>query len=278
MSFFETDRALAASFRRSTEQSNTAAPSPLHDFLRSYRGDEVHPRWHSDWAWDNYARIIPALAERFALRRLCEIGGGRDPLFKLEQTRAIGLDYTINDIDPGELALAPDAFGKACFDIAGDLSTLPVLPGPYDMMVSRMVFEHVADVERAWSNIHALLAPGGVALCFFPTLYAWPFALNHVIPEKLSRTLLHAVFPGRADGGEDPKFPAVYDWCFGSERKLRPMLARAGFRDILVQPFWGQHYLGRFPVLRDIDAGLDRLLARLDWRFFTSYAYVIVRK
>lgn len=278
MSLSDTARTFDQSLQRAAGGAKGRAASALADFVTDYRGDETHPRWHSDWAWDNYERIIPALAQRFGLSRLCEIGGGRDPLFKLEQTRAIGLDYTINDIDPAELALAPDAFGKACFDIAGDLSALPEQPGPYDLMVSRMVFEHVGDVEQAWTNIHALLAPGGVALAFFPTLFAWPFVLNHVIPEKLSRAVLHAVFPNRADGGEDPKFPAVYDWCYGSEAKLAPMLQRAGFRDVHVQPFWGQHYLARFPVLRDIDSRLDKVFARLDWRFFTSYAYVIVRK
>ena len=252
--------------------------SAIARFIESYRGKESHPRWHSDWAWDNYETIIPALARHFGLKHLCEIGGGRDPLFGVEEAAAHGLRYTINDIEQGELDLAPKGIEKACFDIAGDLWTQPDLPGPYDLMVSRMVFEHVADVEKAWNNVHALLAPGGVALCFFPTLYAWPFVLNHIIPEKLSHALVHALFPNRRDGGGDPKFPAVYSWCYGREAKLRPMLEKAGFSDIVVQPFWGQHYLARFPVLRNIDAGLDKLLARLDWRLFTSYTYVIVRK
>lgn len=255
-----------------------AESSDLRRFLAEYRGAESNPRWHSDWAWDNYERIIPAIAQKFGLTRLCEIGGGRDPLFRADDAIRFGLKYTINDIDQGELDLAPDAFDKACFDIAGDLTKLPTMPGPYDLMVSRMVFEHVADVEQAWRNVRALLAPGGVALCFFPTLYAWPFVLNHVIPERVSRAIVHALQPGRTDDGGDPKFPAVYDWCYGRESKLRPMLEKAGFRDILVQPFWGQHYLAKIPVLRALDARLDELFARLDWRLFTSYAYVIVRK
>lgn len=255
-----------------------AQPSALRDFLAQYHGNESQPRWHSDWAWDNYETIIPALARHFGLKHLCEIGGGRDPMFRADEARAHGLTYTINDIDPNELDHAPEGFNKACFDIAGNLWALKDLPGPYDLMVSRMVFEHVADVERAWNNVHALLRPGGVALCFFPTLYAWPFVVNHLIPERLSHAIVHALFPNRRDGGGDPKFPAVYDWCYGRESKLRPMLEKAGFSDILVQPFWGQHYLARFPVIRDVDAAIDRLMARLDWRLFTSYTYVIVRK
>lgn len=261
-----------------TRKASRAGGGDLARFLAGYMGDETHPRWHSDWAWDNYERIIPALASHFRLKHLCEIGGGRDPLFAEEKAAGLGLHYTINDIDPVELAHAPACFDKACFDIAGDLWAMKNLPGPYDLMVSRMVFEHVADVERAWNNVHTLLAPGGVALCFFPTLYAWPFVVNHLIPERLSHRIVQALFPNRRDGGGDPKFPAVYDWCYGRESVLRPMLERAGFSDIHVQPFWGQHYLAKFPIVRDVDAALDRLLARLDWRLFTSYAYVIVRK
>ncbi|MCA0424626.1 MAG: methyltransferase domain-containing protein [Proteobacteria bacterium] len=275
MSSIETFReiALPGSLRRAP-----AKVGEIARFFETFRGDETHPRWHSDWAWDNYDKIIPALSRHFGLKRLCEIGGGRDPLFQRQEANALGLHYTINDIDPVELAHAPEGYDKACFDIAGDLWALPGQPGPYDLMVSRMVFEHVADVERAWNNVQALLAPGGVALCFFPTLYAWPFVINHLIPESLSHKIVHALFPNRRDGGGDPKFPAVYDWCYGRESVLRPMLEKAGFSDIHVQPFWGQHYLAKFPVLRDVDAALDRLMARLDWRLFTSYTYVIVRK
>lgn len=252
--------------------------SDLSAFLAAYRGEESHPRWHSDWAWANYESIVPALARHFGLRHLCEIGGGRDPMMGVETAKALGLRYTINDIDAGELTHAPAGAEKACFDIAGNLLSLGALPGPYDLMFSRMVFEHVADVEKAWNNVHALLRPGGVGLCFFPTLYAWPFVINHMIPEKLSHAIVHALFPNRRDGGGDPKFPALYDWCYGREAKLRPMLERAGFSDIHVQPFWGQHYLARFPVVRDVDAAIDRLMAKLDWRLFTSYTYVLVRK
>ena len=35
-----------------------------------------------------------------------------------------------------------------------------------------MVFEHVQGAARAWANIAALLAPGGVAMAFHPRLGA----------------------------------------------------------------------------------------------------------
>jgi SAM-dependent methyltransferase len=240
--------------------------------------DEVAPHWHSDWAWANYENTILGLARQFRLKRFCEIGGGRDPLFTPETVEGLDIALTVNDIDAGELALTPRGLKTARFDIAGDLSEPDVAAGSYDLMFSRMVFEHVNEVERAWTNIHTLLAPGGVALAFFPTLWAPVFALNHVLPESVSRALVHALFPARRDGGGDPKFPAVYDWCRGSSRLLTPMLARAGFSDVHVQPFWGHGYFKRLPGLRQADHAFNAIAARVDWRLMTTYAYVVVRK
>jgi SAM-dependent methyltransferase len=236
------------------------------------------PDWHSDWAWDHYEDSILALSQQFGLRRLCEIGGGRDPLFTAEAARDHGFELTVNDIDAGELALTPQGLKTARFDIAGNLSEPDVARAGYDLMFSRMVFEHVRDVEQAWTNIHSLLAPGGVALAFFPTLWSPVFALNHVLPEKASRAIVHALFPARRDGGSDPKFPALYDWCRGSARHLSPMLGRAGFTDIHIQPFWGHGYLKRVPVARQLDHAFNAAAARISWRTVTTYAYVVVRK
>ena len=250
-----------------------APPATMAPFLAGLR-----PDWHSQWAWDHYESTILALARHFDLRRVCEIGGGRDPLFTAEEAGRHGIDLIVNDIDAGELALTPQGLKTARFDIAGDLSEPDVVRGGYDLMVSRMVFEHVADVESAWANIHALLAPGGVALAFFPTLWAPVFALNHVLPEKASRAIVHALFPNRRDGGGDPKFPALYDWCRGSRRTLQPMLERAGFSDIHVQRFWGHGYFDRMPGLKQLDHGFNALAAKIGWDFVTTYAYVVVRK
>lgn len=238
----------------------------------------LQPDWHSNWAWDHYEATILALMHQFGLKRLCEIGGGRDPLFTVEDARRHGLDLIVNDIDAGELALTPKGLRTARFDIAGDLSEPDVARGGYDMMISRMVFEHVHDVERAWANIHALLAPGGIGLAFMPTLWAPVFALNHILPKAASRAIMHALFPARRQDGDDPVFPAFYDQCRGSRATLAPMLQRAGFRDVHVQPFWGSGYFERMPGLRGLDAAFNKLAAKVDWRLVTTYAYVVVRK
>ena len=238
---------------------------------------------HEQWAWDNYKSVILAFAAEARLPgggaavRLLEIGGGRDPLFTPAEARAAGLHCTVNDIDAGELALAPKAFDRALFDIAGDLSQAQARTGSYDLIVSQMVFEHIRDVRMAWSNIYDLLTPGGVALAFFPTLYAPPYMLNRLMPEALSSALLKLFFPRRNDKMQ-PKFPAFYDHCFGSQKKAAPMFEAIGFREHLIVPFWSHGYFRHLPVLRELDAAVQALARRRDWRALTTYAYAVVRK
>jgi SAM-dependent methyltransferase len=231
----------------------------------------------SEWAWDNYRATVEVLAREFSFTRLIEIGGGRDPLLTPAQAGALGFDYTINDISQVELDNAPAAFNKACFDVSGDLAAAGVEPGSYDLAFSRMVFEHVRDVRAAWGNLHTILTPGGVAFAFVPTLYALPYVANLMIPEWLSRKIVKLLYPHRTDH-EDPKFPAYYDWCYSSEKKMAPMLREAGFRETLILPFYGHDYFENIPVAREIDEALTRLAIRFDWRALTPYAYIIARK
>lgn len=238
---------------------------------------KLDPDIRSQWAWDNYRAAVIALAREFGLSRLLEIGGGRDPLLAPEDAEALGLTYTINDISAEELRNAPGAFEKVCFDVSADLSRADVRQGSYDLAFSRMVFEHVKDAAAGWSNLNALLVPGGVAMAFVPTLYALPYIANLAIPEWLSQRIVKLLYPHRTDDG-DPKFPAYYDWCYASERRVGPMLRDAGFREILVLPFFGHQYFERLPIIRELDDSLTRLAIRLDWRALAPYAYVLARK
>ena len=206
---------------------------------------------------------------------MLEIGGGRGPLFTPDEAKAGGLALTVNDVDAGELALAPAAFEKARFDIAGDID--PAWTGRFDLVISRMVFEHVRDAPRAWANAAALLAPGGVALAFHPTLYAPPFVINRLLPEGLTARVLRALFPNRHDG-DYPKFPARYEMCRADPAAIAPILHRCGFAQVLIAPFWRHGYFRHFPLLREADAALQHLAERRDWRSLATYAYTLARR
>lgn len=235
------------------------------------------------WAWDNYRALVLAVAQaqratrrrRGEMVRMLEIGGGRGPLLRPAEAAAAGIAVTVNDIDARELSLGPAEFDKAQFDIAG--SAPDSLVGQFDLIVSRMVMEHVADGRKAWTNMAALLARGGIALAFHPTLYAPPFVVNRLFPEALTAHVLRFFFPGRHDGGY-PKFPARYQLCNSSPEKIAPVLAECGFSESLIAPIWGHGYFRHIPLLREMDTALQRLAEARDWRWLSTYAFTLGRR
>ncbi len=232
------------------------------------------------WAWENYKPAVVAIAREYGLAEHLEIGGGRDPLFAQGELDALGVRVTLNDISARELALAPAGLRTVAHDICAPDAPDALGRGAYDFAYSRMLMEHVRDVPAMWRNMHALLRPGGVALAFFPTLYAPVFALNRVIPERLACAALETVFPDRKPDGDNPKFPAFYDHCFSAESRMLPMLRHAGFAgfaDVTILPFYGYSYFWKFPVLKQLDAVFTALAQRRDWRLVSSFAYVIAR-
>jgi SAM-dependent methyltransferase len=232
------------------------------------------------WAKDNIKASVLAFVDLCHAEGRCEsgrvrvleIGGGRWPFLTLPETESGRIAYTVNDIDEGELAAAPTEFEKAQFDIAGGVD--PSFGGRYDFIFSRMVMEHVPDAARAWSNMHELLAPGGVALAFHPTLYAPAFVINWLAPEAVTRPILGFFFPERRQAATR-KFPARYDLCTAMPTAVEPVLRRVGFRQILSAPFWGDLYFEQLPVLREANDGLSALAESRDWRWLASHAYTI---
>ena len=235
------------------------------------------------WAWRNYRACVEAFvrqlrregADSGARVRLLEVGGGRSPLWTAAAAEALGADLTVNDIDARELSLAPPDLAKAQFDVAAEAPA--ALAGTFDLIVSHMVMEHVADARRAWANMYALLAPGGVAMAFHPTLYAPPFVFNWLVSDRLTAPVLR-LLDSRRHEGEAPKFPARYDLCFASPERVEPALRRCGYREVLIAPFWGDRYLRRLPPAQALTDAFTSLAEARDWRSVASYAFTIARR
>lgn len=251
-------------------------PAPRRPLRAIVDGLGYSPDWN--WSWERYRDTVVAISAEYGLSRHLEIGGGRDPLFTPEEARRLGLSVTLNDISAEELALAPAAFAKLLCDVAAPDTMRTIAPGAYDFCYSRMVMEHVRDARQLWRNQHAMLAPGGVALAFVPTLFAPAFAVNRLVPESLSSAVVRRLFPDRHQDGDNPKFPAFYDHCRGDPAKVEPMLREIGFRETLVLPFYGYSYFWRIPVLKQLDAAFTRLARARDWRLVTSFAYIMAVK
>ncbi|HXW20909.1 MAG TPA: methyltransferase domain-containing protein [Roseiarcus sp.] len=261
--------------RRARIERRLSPSSFLSAPLRSLNYDST-----AAWAWNNYRATVLGIAEACRDRagnsvRMLEVGGGRAPMFTPAEAAAAGLAVSVNDIDERELSLGPPEFGKALFDIAAEVS--PSWHGGFDLIASHMVMEHVRDARKAWSNMAALLAPSGVAIAFHPTLYAPPFLINALLPDRLTAPLLRLFFPARHDGVQ-PKFPAWYDMCVSDLAKVEPMLKACGFRETLIVPFWGHDYFRSLPGLREIDDAVQGIAEARDWRALSSYAFSLARR
>ncbi|MBJ7437669.1 MAG: methyltransferase domain-containing protein [Sphingopyxis sp.] len=228
---------------------------------------------HYPAAFQDYLQTLTDLIRRYPDARILELGGGRLPSFKLDQLPSNIASYTVNDIDPAELAMTSDEYDKACFDVVGDVSQFT---GQFDVIFSRTLIEHVNDGVKMHENVASLLKPGGVAFHLAPTLYSPPFVLNKMLPERLSQKLLYTFFPKR--GAQKDKFPAYYSWCFGNRAKMTTMLLKAGFADATIRSFYGHDYFRKIPIVRQIDHFFSTLAARRDWSTFGSYAHIIARK
>jgi SAM-dependent methyltransferase len=229
-----------------------------------------------EWALANYKRTVAEFCRLFAARRLIEIGGGRDPLFDAQEIGELGVEMTINDISVEELSVLPASYRTACFDVAGDAASLAGFRNSFDFAFSRMVFEHVADGQRAWTNLYELLAPGGVGLAYIPTLYSFPFVVNWLLPDKLAARIVKTLYKNRTDDA-DPVFPARYSWCF-TDARLQRMLSAIGYREVFVQPFYGHGYYKPFPIVRDLHKQFTDVARRYNWCLLASFAYIAVRK
>ena len=231
---------------------------------------------HSSVAWSGMTRQILALIADGGVRRVLEVGGGANPLLSLAVVEQHGLEYTVLDIAQTELDKALGGYVKVLGDI-GD-PTLDV-PGGYDLVFSRMLAEHVRSGEVFHRNVLRLLAPGGRAFHFFPTLYAPPFVLNRLLPERLAHALLNLLEPGRQQDGRHAKFPAHYSWCRGpTDRHIRRIEGLGYHVDEYIGFFGHDVYYTHVPVVRGWHRLWSNWLVAHPLPWLTSFAYLTLSR
>ena len=224
----------------------------------------------NDWesAMRGYGDVLKSLVAPYPAAKILELGAGRWPSFRLDEMPGTIESYTVNDISEHELSLLPAGYEKACFDVSGDAANFS---DSYDVVFSRFLAEHVPDGVAMHRNVYRVLRAGGVAFHLIPTLYAFPFVLNKLAPERLTTPLLKLLSPRRAIS---PKFPAHYSACYGDPARMKAMLHGIGYQRVEVQTFYGHFYYEKIPLLRTIHRGFSALAARRNWHLLGSYAYI----
>lgn len=227
-------------------------------------------------AWDTamlgYGDRLKQIVSEFHDADILELGAGRRPSFTLAEMPSSVGSYTVNDISESELALLPEGYDKACFDVSGDSSNFS---DSYDVVFSRFLAEHVPDGPAMHRNVFNVLKEGGVAFHLLPTLYAVPFVINKYMPEALSSWVLKTFAPRRSI---NPKFPAPYSACYSNPAKITRMLNEIGYRHVEFSNFYGHFYYEKIPVLKQVHEHISGLAASRDWHVFGTYAYIIAQK
>jgi hypothetical protein len=233
---------------------------------------------YSGWfdVLSDFPETVRRLAARPDVERVCDLGGGANPILTLDEVRERGLRYEILDASAEELAKAPAGYVTAQADALD-----PALArdhGPYDLIASGYIAEHVPDPARFHANVRATLRPGGYAVHAFPTLYEPTFVLNRLLPERMLEPLLGRVQPGREAEGSHAKFPAYYRWCRGPSRRQLRRLRSLGFEIVEYVGYFGHGYFGPVKPLDDLEQRLAGALVRHPLPALTSYALVVLRR
>lgn len=198
--------------------------------------------------------------------RVLEIGAGRSPLFD-PASLPDGVAYVIQDAVAEELALCPYDVERACFDACGAPPDLE----PVDLVLSRMVAEHLPDAAGFYRLQAAVMAPAALYLHLHPTLYAFPFLMNYMLPPSAAKWIVEALYPHRRAEGQEPVFRAHYDWCTGLDRECDRRRALGFDRVERIRLFRHGYYRG-VPFLDRLQRRWAALACERNWNPFTAYA------
>ena len=229
---------------------------------------KIEPSKAWDTAMMGYGDELKEIVASYPGANILELGAGRYPSFRLSEMPATIRSYTVNDISEHELSLLPEGYEKACFDVSGDASNFG---DTYDVVFSRFLAEHVPDGVAMHRNVFGVLRKGGSAFHLIPTLYAVPFVINKLLPERLTDALLSTLSPRRAIS---PKFPAYYSACYGNPARMIRMLKDIGYSHVEVRNFYGHFYYEKIPGLKQVHESFSALAAERDWTLLSSYAYI----
>jgi hypothetical protein len=227
--------------------------------------------WYQFPGWKT--EDVGAFITRHRLRRILEVGAGCNPSLSPEVIVREDLRYTILDSSAEELAKGPDGYEKWCADIG---SPACEIRSGFELVFSRMVAEHVKNARQMHENIFAMLAPGGYALHYFPTLYAFPFVVNRFLSEGISGALLDRFAP--RDRFKHDKFKAYYRWCRGPTPASLARFEALGFTVVEYQGYFGHGYYEKLPLLRPLQRAKAAFLEKHPVPALTSYARVLLRK
>jgi 2-polyprenyl-3-methyl-5-hydroxy-6-metoxy-1,4-benzoquinol methylase len=230
-----------------------------------------------EWAHVDFTRRLRERLAALGGGRVCELGGGARPALDLEFLDEHGLSCLVVDVSAGELEKAPAGYETLVGDVSAGDFAVGDHDGRYDLVFSRVLAEHVPDAAQFHRNVHRLLAPGGIAMHFFPTFWWPPFVANRILPESVAERILLRLQPWRERSGKSGKFPAYYHWCFGPTQRQVRRLAGVGFAVEHCVAYFGEPTHAPGKALKKLNDVTTDVLVRRRAFGLTSYAAYTLR-
>lgn len=223
--------------------------------------------------WSKTEAYIQELIINKKIKSILEIGAGANPTINPKFIKENNLSYTISDVDEGELNKADKIYSKLVVDLSKpDFNA----SAKFDLVFSRMVGEHITDAKTFHQNVFNILNSGGISFHCFSTLYAFPFVVNKILPDRLSDLILEKIDP--RDKHQHGKFKAHYDWSFGPTRKMIRRFENIGYEIIEYVGYFGHNYYKKFPLLNKIEEVKSKILLKFPLPLLTSYSHFILMK
>lgn len=199
-------------------------------------------------------------APHVAGRRVLEAGCGSGlVLERLARTAALACGF---DLSPGMVRQARERGLQVAL---GDVTDIPFADEAFDVVCSFKVLAHVANIERALSELSRVTAPGGVLL------------LEFYNPRSLRYLAKRLAGPGRiSDGRTEADVFTRWDSPGAVRALLPPELELEGFRGVRV--FTPAAFVYRLPLLAEALAALERLALDSPLRSLGGFLIAIARK
>jgi ubiquinone/menaquinone biosynthesis C-methylase UbiE len=223
--------------------------------------------WQSDkpfWA-EFEARVADLVKNSSPGEVLVDLGGGRRCVWHAAVPATSHLVAV--DIDQAELDANEVVVDKRLGDVG---SKLPLLDQEADLLVSRALLEHVADVPTAIAEMARVLKPGGRAIHFVPARNSLFGIAARLGPFGLLKKLVHKAIPSAVGQVE---FPVFYDNC--TAESLEQLFRAAGFASVNVKVCYSQSgYFHPILPVYIIVAAYQGIVARLGLRQLAAYVIV----
>jgi SAM-dependent methyltransferase len=213
---------------------------------------EIEGEWGFRWRY-----ILGALKRHTGARKLLDVGAGNGYFVYLARTE-FGLSADGLEISAAEADYARATFGLEL--LRGDLS---MVTGPYDVITSFNVLEHVKQPTRLLKEMSAKLSPGGVLIVTTPNpscihrrlkgLHKW----NMVCPPHHINLFTRAALTGMlVREGFEPLEYSTLSTYINSVRKIDTqnlMLRRAAFQALKTAHLGADHFM----ICRKRKPGVD---------------------